>query len=315
VKEDYANIALRYPTVGVIEPTILPTYTPIQLPTGQPLLTESVLRLAWGSDAHNVGLDAGPEQATVGPDSFDVAPNGAITLLDHVNARVTIFDPQHQTFRHFPVPIQGAGDVAIDAQGRVTVLDLVGKQNTGAKLRIPQLYQLDPNGTIIAETPVFARRPSGLTTDLAVLDRSDGRILRPLDVARQGQDRTAQQRSRSQPTLLIQWLDDQRARLADPENGVAVEITADAPFGAVAYFGRAGQEYVAVFEWMQHLRIVWFDASGQVVQDGLVPNQQSSVFNPTGRVAVDGTGAVYVLGSTPDAVEVFRVQGPAEVQS
>jgi hypothetical protein len=256
VRESQAGVPVRYPSVGTIEPVVVPVYTRIQLPAGQQLPTELVLRLPWGNGSDNAGLAAGSEQVTVGPDSLDVSPNGTIALLDHVNTRVMIVNTHTHTSRSYAVPVKGVGDVAIDAAGRVAVLDMVGVPAAGSKARIPQIYQFDPNGKMTVTGSVFARRPGGLNSDLTVLDRADGRMVRPLTANGQMQNRDTQRLSRSRPDLQVQWLDDYRTRLADLQHGVAVEIMSDTPLGAVAHFGRVGQAYVSVFEWMQHLRVV-----------------------------------------------------------
>ena len=47
-----------------------------------------VVDAAWGDGAGEAGLSGGKTSARTGPSSFDVGPDGTVTLLDEVNARV-----------------------------------------------------------------------------------------------------------------------------------------------------------------------------------------------------------------------------------
>lgn len=312
VREEQTGAQVRYPTVGIIEPLILPAFTPVYATAGTKLSPELVLHLPWGAGQTGVGIDQGPNQMTTSVDSFDVAPDGTLALLDHVNERVIVIGKDKQ-FRSFPVPVKGVGDITIDAQGRVTVLDLVGERAADSKVRIPQLYHFKPNGTLESKAPVFAMRPHRLSDDLAVPDMVNQRNVWPLHSNGQARSRNEQRQSRSRTQLLIQYLTDRQARFADTQRGLAFEVQSEQSLGAIPYFGRTQQGYVAVFE-AHDYRIVWFDTQGRVLQDVIVPNHQYSVFNPHGRVGVDHTGGVYILGSTADGLNVHRVQGPSEVQ-
>jgi hypothetical protein len=312
VREDQVGVRLRYPSAGVLEPTVRSAFTPMGLSAGQQMSPELVLRVPWGDGSEAVGLDQKPNKATLSVDAFDVAPNGTLALLDHVNTRVMLIDPRNHTFRSVAVLLKGVGDVEIDGQGQVTVLDLVGERSQNSKVKTPQLHRLGANGQLMASAPVFALRPTQLTEDATVLDMTDQREITPLNLAGQARSRDEQHQSRTQASLLVQFLTGSQARLADTKRGLAFELRADHDLGAIPYFARTGQSYVVAFE-SENLRLVWFDAQGHVLKDVVVPNRQSSVFNPTGRIGIDKTGAVYILGSTPEALEIHRVQGPREV--
>jgi|SRR5262245_15801596 len=91
---------------------------------GQARSPTSVLRgLSWGRGDRAIGLDSGREQSRVGPSAFDVAPDGSVVLLDQVNRRLVLLRPGSGP-AHVPVQFSGGeGDLAVDAAGRIHVLD------------------------------------------------------------------------------------------------------------------------------------------------------------------------------------------------
>lgn len=314
VREEASGVRQRYPSTGAIEPTVLSEYTNVQLGAGKETSPEIVLRLPWGNGPKAVGIDQHPEQATVSADAFDVAPDGTLALLDEVNARVVVVDPEAKTFRSHAIPVQGVGDVRIDARGQVTVLDLVGKRAENSKARIPQLYTVGADGKLKTTAPVYTLRPYRLTDDATVIDMVAQQEVLALDTAGQPRSREEQRGSRIRTPLLVQFLDEHQVRFADMRHRLAFELRSGRTIGPISHFGRTANGYVAVFE-RQNFRVVWFDARGTVLNDVLVPNNHYSIFNPNGRVGVDKTGAVYLLGSTSNGIEIYRVPGPAEVQS
>lgn len=82
-----------------------------------------VRRLSWGRGDGAIGLDSGREQSRIGPSAFDVAPDGAVVLLDQVNRRLVALG---RGGRSGQLPIEfsgGEGDLAVDGAGRIYVLD------------------------------------------------------------------------------------------------------------------------------------------------------------------------------------------------
>jgi hypothetical protein len=248
----------------------------------------------------------------IGPDAFDVSPRGRIALLDEVHSRVLVIDPQRGSFRQLAVPIKGVADVAIDDQERVTVLDAVGAFIGNARYRTRQLYRLSPTGELEASAPIYAHLPQAFTSDQAVLDDDEVRLVAPLDAQGQPQSREEQRASRRRPDLLINWVSDTETRLADTPRGMAFELRSDSLLGSVPFFARTDVGYVVVFEWRESFRVVWFDPQGHILKDTRAPNQQTDrfSFNPVGRVALDGSGAIYLLGATTNGLEMYRVRGP-----
>ncbi len=84
----------------------------------------SVVRgFSWGRGDAALGLDSGREQSRIGPSAFDVEPDGSVVLLDQVNRRLVVL--RHGA-RPVHVPIEftgGEGDLAVDGDGTVYVLD------------------------------------------------------------------------------------------------------------------------------------------------------------------------------------------------
>lgn len=312
VQDVEAGLDLRHPPAGSIEPAIFSEFQRATVTYRAPATIESRIVVPWGEGPNEVGLSEGPEQATVGPDAFDVAPDGTIVLLDEMNSRVLLFEELGASTRAFSVPVRGVGDIDISAGHSISVLDLVGERNGGTGPRIPQLYSIAADGRLIASAQVYALRPLNIFDDGTIFDMADGRKVRPIAQSGQPQSREQQRAARSRPPLLIQWITDYRSRLADPQRGNAFEIESEAPLGPVAFFGSVGPVYVAVFEWTD-FQVVWFDESGGILMTSSVPNHRYSVFNPNGRIAVDGAGAVYILGSTEEGIEILRVEGPKEV--
>ena len=310
VSEQNTGINIRFPLSGAIEPSVFPNFQLIRLAEATPTSAEVLINIPWGEKSDEIGLEGRLEQAIVGADSFDIAADGTIALLDHVNGRMVLLSPPYLTFRSYPLALKGVGDVDIDESGKIAILDLVGEPTESSGVRVPQLYILRPTQGVEVVAPVFAQRPVGFTEGIKVIDGTD--TITPIDASGRILSREEQRDSRSRPQLLIQWLTDFQTRLADPGMSLAIEIQSDHPLGAVAHFSRFNQGYVVVFEW-HDFQLVWFDENGLVLKNIEVLNNRYSVFNPKGRVSVDQTGTVYILGSTPLGLEIYRIKGPEEV--
>jgi hypothetical protein len=307
ISEPQSKISLRYPLAGSIQTAVVPSFVQINLPAqSRETFGELVLQTQWGNGPSELGLSTGAEQATIGPDAFDIAADGDIALLDEVNQRVVLFSPSTHVFRNFPVQLGGTGDLAYSQDGRLLILNLAGEQISNAKARIPQLYRLGPNRQVVELIgPVFARRPVAVTDAAAIMDANVG-LVKPVDAAGNTRPREAQRADHSLPELLSRWLDDSRSRFVDTNSGLAIEIRADDPIGSIVQFAKTNQGYVIIFE-ASSLRIVWLDSHGQVLYDLAVANQQYTPFNPYGRTVVEPGGAVDYLSSTPSGIEIRRV--------
>ena len=108
-----------------------------------------VAKAGWGGGDRELGLISGHEQARIGPSAFDVAPGGAIVVLDQVNQRLTVF-PERGAPRHLPISFSGGeGDLAIGGNGTIYVLDDGGSQSP-----MPLVRSFDSAGRPIASGPL-----------------------------------------------------------------------------------------------------------------------------------------------------------------
>jgi hypothetical protein len=100
--------------------------------------------LSWGRGDNAIGLDSGREQSRIGPSAFDVAPDGAVVLLDQVNRRLVKL--RRGRAGHVPIEFSGGeGDLAVDDAGTIYVLDAA---------RRPVVRAFTAAGASIASTPL-----------------------------------------------------------------------------------------------------------------------------------------------------------------
>ncbi|MFN2468055.1 MAG: hypothetical protein ABR521_08025 [Gaiellaceae bacterium] len=94
-----------------------------------------VLSASWGRGAGRLGLDAGSEQARIGPSAFDVVGERTFVVLDQVNHRLAIQPPGVVTPIYAPIPFAGGeGDVAADGRA-IHVLDQGGAGTASPAIR------------------------------------------------------------------------------------------------------------------------------------------------------------------------------------
>ena len=107
------------------------------------------LRAPWGRGAGRLGLDAGSEQARIGPSAFDVAGERTLVVLDQVNDRLAIQPPKATAPVYVPIPFAGGeGDLAVDERA-IHVLD-----QGGAGTASPAIRSFSPAGKLISVTPL-----------------------------------------------------------------------------------------------------------------------------------------------------------------
>lgn len=296
---------VRYPPVGTLQPAVFDSFTSIRLGPSTSITPELVVNASWGTGANAFGLDEGPEQATVGPDALDVAVDGTIGVLDQVNRRVVLVGP-NGSWSTFTAPLKGVGDIELDGPD-VIVLDLVGEKAAGSRVRVPQLYWFSRDGSLRAEVPVFALQPRQLLPSGGVVDDASFAVVHPVQDLR-SLSRDEQRAGRSLQSLRVQVISEQEVRLADLDAGVGFELTAtEDRLGAVPEFTRWDRGYAVVFEQPRSFRLVWFDWTGLVTRDVSLPTESYSTFVPRARVAVTPLGDIYILDSTAEGVQVYRV--------
>jgi hypothetical protein len=315
VNDPQVGVDIRYPTAGTIDLFVADEFIPIELAAPPPEETgELILALPWGSGSEAVGLrvrEGYPERE--GPFALDVAGDGRIALLDHVNQRVLIYDPNGQGFRSIGLPFQfkNQGDLQFGPAGQLAVFDAVGEPIDQPTINIPRLYLFYQNGEIASTAPVFATFPTMLTRDLEVLDSYDGRLVAPFSLTGEANPRE-DQRLRHSPNLLYRFtedLDPYVAQFADVEAGLAFEIRSTYPLGAITLFEKVSQGYIAIF-YAEQIRAVWFDLSGNILKDITLPNLRYSEIYPQGQVVVNENGELYILGSVEAGIEVRYIRKP-----
>ncbi len=85
---------------------------------------ELFVQSEWGEGQGEVGLsnpsERGVEDASpnYGPQSFDIAENGHLFLLDSVNERVIEYDDQGKYLKDFPIACGGTGDIRVSPDNK-----------------------------------------------------------------------------------------------------------------------------------------------------------------------------------------------------
>ncbi len=83
-----------------------------------------VLQARWGDGPDEVGLEPGPSSQPIGGASFDVAPSGAVTLLDEAHRRLLRWQPGSVRPQTIPVAINGTmADLSAAPDGSLYVLE------------------------------------------------------------------------------------------------------------------------------------------------------------------------------------------------
>ena len=310
-----AGFDLRYPVEGTIDLFAAPDLIPIDLPAQKPEEPgELVLAVPWGSGPKAVGVEKREGYPLKqGPPAMDVAEDGRIALLDFINERVLIYDPKDQSFTSVPLPFvyHDLGDLQFDRGGQLAIFDGFGEPIEQPTVDIPRLYRMSLDRRVDKVAPVFVNRPYMLTKDLEVLDFYDWRLVTPFSPTGEVNSRE-EQRHRHNPALVFRFvenLDPYVARFGDAVAGLAFEMHSVSPLGAIIYFEKTPQGYVAIF-FADQIRAVWFASSGTILKDVTLPNDQFSELYPQGQVAIDQSGSLYVLGSTVRGIEVRFYKAP-----
>ena len=315
VNDPQVGLEVRFPVEGTIDLFTVPAFIPIDLPAQKPVESgELVLAVPWGSGPEAVGVvkrEGYPLRQ--GPPAMDVAEDGRIALLDFVNDRVLVYDSKDRSFTPISLPFvyKSLGDLQFDRGGQLAILDGFGEPIEQPTVHVPRLYRMSSDGSIDKVAPVFVTYTYKLTKDLEVQDLSDWRLVMPFSPTGEVNSHE-EQRRRQNPALVYRFvenLDPYVARLGDVEAGLAFEMHSVSPLGAIIYFEKMPQGYVAIF-FGDQIRAVWFDSSGIILKDVTLPNDQYSEVEPYGQVAIDQSGSLYVLGSTVKGIEVRFVKAP-----
>jgi hypothetical protein len=315
-----AGYTQRYPVGGVIEVFAAPSLTAVELPVGNEVtLGEKVYTFFWGHGPKEVGLTLySPYGHRAGPPALDVASNGSIALMDAVNERIILFNPDEDHYSSIPLPFtyKFSGNLAFDPRDRLMVCDFQGEEDPESGVNIPYCYRLLPSGEIEAATPLYAKFPEKLTREHLVVDYYDSRSVAPFNPEGEANSRE-DQRQKLAWELPYRFVEDEQglspftARFADIQAGVAFEVHAEAGLGVILGFERTPQGYVMIFSsGYEQIRAVWIDAAGMILKDVTLPNGQYSELSFDGQAAVAEDGSLYVLSSTERGVEIHFEGAP-----
>ena len=312
INDPQVGLEIRYPTAGAIDLFVVDEFIPIELAAPPSVdVGELVFALPWGNGPEAVGLrDREGYPAREGPFAMDIAGDGRIALLDHVNERVLIYEPNNSSFTSIGLPFtfHNQGDMQFDSVGQLAILDAMGQPGENPGINIPQLYLLSLNGDINI-APVFATYPTMLTRELEVLDSYDGRLVVPFTPAGEENSREGQ-RLRYSPNLIYRFVENiYEAQFADVEAGLVFEVRSPDPLGAITLFKKVPMGYIVIFH-ADQIRAIWFDPSGRILKDITLPNQQFSEIYWLRQVVVNEAGDLFVFYSQEIGVEVRRIATP-----
>lgn len=127
--------------------------------SGKPFVVEEIAFAAWGSAVGELGVLRPKEANPEAPMSLAVDLEGKVHVLDQVNQRILIFDPNGGPTAVVPIGSDTVQDLAIDPRGGWALLD---------RLVAREVRFLDASGKVRAQVPVVGQGipESGLVTGL-----------------------------------------------------------------------------------------------------------------------------------------------------
>jgi len=315
-----AGYTLRFPGAGTIDLFTTDNFIPVDLPAANAVKTgEVVYDFLWGYGPDKVRSTVySPYGHRAGPTALDVASDGRIALMDPVNERIIIFNPNAESFSNVPLPFtyKFNGTLAFDQADRLMVCDFQGEEAEGSGVSIPYCYRLLPAGELDVAAPMYAKFPEKITRDHQVLDGFDSRLVAPFNSQGEANSRETQRLKFTWelPYRLVegdQGLSPFLAHFADLEDGVAFEVHSGAGLGQILGFEKTPQGYLVIFSSVyEQIRAVWIDPAGAVLKDVTLPNGQYSEMSFDGQTAVAQDGSLYVMSSTQKGMEVHFVEAP-----
>ncbi len=307
---------LRYPGAGTIDVFTIHDYIPVELPVENAVRPgEVVYDFFWGYGPDKVRQGTYGEYLTrVGPPAMDVADDGRIALMDPVNERIIVFNPDEGSYSSFPMPFANGfyADLAFGRESQLMVCDYQGEEIEETIGPDPYCYLLDADGKLVASAPVYVRSPSKITRDLKILDYSNSRLVAPFNPQRLANSREAQRQKENWefPLLYPEGRDPFVAHYADLKERVAYEVRSVSPLGVLTDFDKTPQGYILTFSLGDRIRGVWIDPAGVVLKDVTLPKDTYSEINFNGQVAVGQDGSLYVMSSTRRGIEIHLVTPP-----
>jgi hypothetical protein len=269
----------------------------------------------WGSAVGDLGLAGSRELGFVGPTSFDVTPDGAVTVLDQVNGRVQRWFGRGT--KATPLDVGGGlADLAVEPDGTIAVLEPPNRATPA-----PLLRRFRPDGT-----PLWAQRLSDRTWAKLVVGPDGPVVLQepseqwlPVtnhDGAPLGRGNQAERGRPGRPLanrreVLVQRVGAGELRVAEVARDRLVRgwrITSATALGEVQLAEPVGRRLVVVVKAYSDDRdefVVLVLDDERIAEQFSVETAQWAESAPLARFRLSGTG-LYHLGSTPTGAFVDR---------
>lgn len=122
-------------------------------------VVEEIVFAPWGTGVGELGVSHPKEANPEAPMSLAVDAEGKVHVLDQLNRRISVFDPNGGPTRVVPIGSDTVQDLAIDPRGGWAILD---------RLVAREVRFLDANGKVRAQVPVVGQGipESGVVTGL-----------------------------------------------------------------------------------------------------------------------------------------------------
>lgn len=132
------------------------------MPKARSAVHDTVVVASWGSGLGELGHTRPAEAVSEGPMAMAIDSSGRIHVLDQVNGRIVIFEAGKAT-QSIALPHGAYQDIALDARGRVAVLD---------RLRTASVALLDDSGAVAHTIPIVGKGlvEGGASTALFAFD-------------------------------------------------------------------------------------------------------------------------------------------------
>jgi hypothetical protein len=321
LRDDASGATMSIPTGGAAAPQrSFPLSNPTEIRLGAHSFGQvrradaRVVEASWGSGAGELGLSGSRELGFAGPSAFDVATNGAVTVLDGVNGRVVRSVGGRPTA--IPIDISGVlADLSVERDGTMDVLEPPNRETPQPRLRS---FQRD--GTLKWSQPLSDRTWAKLAAgpEGPVVQQQPSEQWMPVAENGRPLSRLAQS-GRGGPALplangrgfVVQRTGARELRLAEVAGNAVVRawrISSATPLGEVQLAEPIGSQLAVVVktydENRDEFRVLVLDHSGLARQLSLASAAWAETA-PLARFRIAGS-ALYQLGSTPTGAFVDR---------
>jgi len=315
-----AGYTLRYPIAGTMDLFATSNFISIELPPENAVKPGDVVyNFFWGFGPDKVRSTLySPYGHRAGPPAMDVASDGRIALMDPVNERIIIFDPDEGSYTSLPLPFSYKynSNLAFDWENRLLVCDFQGEEDRISGVSVPYCYRLLPNGDLDVAAPLYAKFPEKITRDHQVLDWFDSCLVAPISSDGEANTREAQRQKQSWP-FPYRFIEGEHGLdlftvcFADVKEGLGFVVHCETGLGGIPGFEKTLGEYLMTFHsGYEQIRAVWIDLDGHILKDVTLPNGQYSEMSFDGQVAVSEDGSLFVMSSTERGIQIHFVGAP-----